>query len=104
MLKAEYQQERRVRENEANYEQLKSELEKIQRRQREFDRQKEKGTRTTDRAAAGSRPESRMEPHKVLSVVSSDVNILVVHGDERSHEEIPKGISKVPGRNRTGSL
>ena len=61
MLKAEYQQEQRVRENEANCEQLKSELEKIQRRQREFDRQKEKGTRTTERAAAGSRPESRME-------------------------------------------
>ena len=61
MLKAEYQQEQRVREIEANCEQLKSELEKIQRRQREFDRQKEKGTRTTERAAAGSRPESRME-------------------------------------------
>ena len=61
MLKAEYQQEQRVRENEANCEHLKSELEKIQRRQREFDRQKEKGTRTTEQAAAGSRPESRME-------------------------------------------
>ena len=61
MLKAEYQQEQRVRENAANCEQLKSELEKIQRRQLELDRQKEKGTRTTERAAAGSRPESRME-------------------------------------------
>ena len=61
MLKAEYHQEQKVRENEANCEQLKSELEKIQRRQREFDRQKEKGTRTTERAAAGSTPESRME-------------------------------------------
>ena len=60
MLKAEYQQEQRVRENEAICEQLKSELEKMQRRQQEFDRQKEKGTRTTERAAAGSRPESRM--------------------------------------------
>ena len=40
---------------------MKSELEKIQRRQREFDRKKEKGTRTTERAAAGSRPESRIE-------------------------------------------
>ena len=45
-----------------------------------------------------------MEPHKVLSVVSSDFDILVVHGDERSHEEISEGISTVPGRNRTGSL
>ena len=61
MLKAEYQQEQRVRDNEANCEQLKSELEKIQRRQREFDRQKEKGTRTTERAAACSRPEPRMK-------------------------------------------
>ena len=64
MLKAEYQQEKRVRKNEANCEQLKSELEKIQRRQRKFDRQKEKGTRTTERAAAGSRPESQMEVDK----------------------------------------
>ena len=61
MLKAEYQQEQRVRENAANCEQLKSELEKIQRRQRELDRQKEKETRTMERAAASSRPESRME-------------------------------------------
>ena len=61
MFKAEYQQEQRVRENAGNCEQLKSELEKIQRRQRELDRQKEKGTRTTERAAVGSRPESRME-------------------------------------------
>ena len=36
-----------------------------------------------------------MEPHKVLSVVSSDVNIMVVYSDERSHEEIPKGISTI---------
>ena len=55
MLKSEYQQEQWVRENEANCEQLKSELEKIQRRQRDFDRQTEKGTRTTGRAAAGGR-------------------------------------------------
>ena len=61
ILKSEYQQEQRVRENEANCEQLKSELEKIQRRQRELDRQKEKGIRATERAAAGLRPKSRME-------------------------------------------
>ena len=48
--------------------------------------------------------QARVEPRKVLSVVSSDVNILVVHGDEISHEEISKGISKIPGRNRTRSL
>ena len=59
MLRAEYLQEQRVRENEANCKQLKSEMEKLQRRQRELARQKEK--RTTERAAAGSRPESRME-------------------------------------------
>ena len=61
MLRAEYQQEQRVRENAANCEQLKSEFEKIQRRQRELDRQKEKGTRTTKRAVASSRPESHTE-------------------------------------------
>ena len=36
MLKSEYQQEPKVRENEANCDQLKSELEKIQRRQKEL--------------------------------------------------------------------
>ena len=44
---------------------MKSELEKIQRRQREFARQKEKGFRTTERADAGSRPEPRMEVDEV---------------------------------------
>ena len=48
-----------MRENAANCEQLKSELQRIQRRQRELDRQK--GASTTERAAAGSRLESRME-------------------------------------------
>ena len=59
ILKAEHQQEQRVRENAANCEQLKSELEKIQRRQRELDMQK--GARAKERTAAGSRPETRME-------------------------------------------
>ena len=61
MLKAEHQQEQSVRENAANCEQLKSELERIQRRQRELDQQKQKETRTTERAVASSRPESCME-------------------------------------------
>ena len=65
MIRAEYQQEQKVRENEANCEQIKSEMEKIQRRQREFARQKEKKTRTTEPAATGSRPESRMEVDEV---------------------------------------
>ena len=56
------------------------------------------GIRHTDGSQA------RVEPHKVLSVVSSDADVLAVHGDERSHEEISKGISTVPGRDRTGSL
>ena len=34
--------------------------------------------------------QAHMEPHKVLSVVSSDVDVLAVHGDEKSHEEISK--------------
>ena len=46
----------------------------------------------------------RVEPHKNISVVSSDVDILVVHDDEGSHEEIPKGITTVPSRDMTGSV
>ena len=65
MIRTEYQQEQKVHENEANSEQLKSEKEKIQRRQREFPRQKEKGTRTAEQATAGLRPESRMEVDEV---------------------------------------
>ena len=59
ILKAEHQQEQKVRENAENCEQLKSELERIQRRQRELDMQK--GARPKERTAAGSRPDSRME-------------------------------------------
>ena len=59
MLKAEHLQEQRVRENAANCEQLKSELERIQQRQRELDMQK--GARPKERMVTGSRPESRME-------------------------------------------
>ena len=65
MIRAEYQQEQKVRENEANCEQLKSEIEKIQRGQREFAKQKQKGTRNTERAAAGSRQELWMEVDEV---------------------------------------
>ena len=61
MLRAEYLPEQRVREHEAICEQLKSEMEKLQRRQRELARQKEKRTRTREPAATASRPESRME-------------------------------------------
>ena len=61
MLRAEHQQEQRVRETAANCEQLKSELERIQRRQRELGQQKQKETRTSERAVANSRSESRME-------------------------------------------
>ena len=59
MLKAEHLQEQRVRENAANCEQLKSELERIQQRQRELDMQK--GAEPKERMVTGSRPESRME-------------------------------------------
>ena len=61
MIRAEYQQEQRVRENEVNCEQLKLVTEKHQRRQLELARQKEKRTRTTEPAATASIPESRME-------------------------------------------
>ena len=52
MLKAEHLQEQRVRENAANCEQLKSELERIQQRQRELDMQK--GARPKERMLTGS--------------------------------------------------
>ena len=44
-----------------NCTQLMSEMEKLQRRQRELARQKEKRKRTTEPAATASRPESRVE-------------------------------------------
>ena len=60
MLKAEHLQEQRVLENAAaNCEQLKSELERIQQRQRELDMQK--GARPKERMVNGSKTESRME-------------------------------------------
>ena len=54
MISAENQQAQKVRENEANCEPIKSEIEKIQRRQQEFAKQKERKTRTTEPAATGS--------------------------------------------------
>ena len=59
MMRAEQLQAERVRENAANCEHLKSELERIQQRQRELDMQK--GARPKERVVTGSRPESRME-------------------------------------------
>ena len=59
ILKAEHLEEQRVREIAANCEQLKSELERIQQRQRELYMQK--GARPKERMVTGSRPESRME-------------------------------------------
>ena len=41
--------------------------------------------------------QTRVEPLKVLSLVSCDVNVLVIHGNEGSYEETSKGISTVPG-------
>ena len=63
MLKTEHQQELRVRENAANCEQLKSELERIEQRQRELDAQK--GARPKERVVTSSRPESRMDVDEV---------------------------------------
>ena len=33
-----------------------------------------------------------MEPHKILPMVSSDVDVLAIRSDEGSHEETPKNI------------
>ena len=59
MQKAEHQQELRVRENAANRDQLRSELDRIEQRKRELDAQK--GARPKERVVTSSRPESRME-------------------------------------------
>ena len=40
--------------------------------------------------------QTRREPPKVLSLVSSDVDVLVICGNEGSYEEVSKGISTVP--------
>ena len=48
--------------------------------------------------------QTRMEPLEVLSLVSSDTDVLVIYDNERSHEKISKGVSTVPGRDWTGSF
>ena len=45
-----------------------------------------------------------MDSLKILAMVSSDVDVLVVHGDEESLEEASEGVSTVPGRDGFGSL
>ena len=37
------------------------------------------------------------ELHKILPMVSSDNDVLVIHGDEGSHEETSEGVTTVPG-------
>ena len=39
----------------------------------------------------------RVEPHKILPMISSDVDVLVIRGDEGSHEEASERISTVSG-------
>ena len=50
------------------------------------------------------RGQAHMKPHKILPVVSSDIDILVTCGDEGSYEETSERISAVLGGDRTGSL
>ena len=45
-----------------------------------------------------------MESLEVLSMVSGDTDVLVVQGNERSHEKTSKGVSTVPGRDWAGSF
>ena len=51
-----------------------------------------------------NRSHKRVEPLEILSLVSRDVNILFICSDEGSHEETSKGISTIPGRDRTRCL
>ena len=39
----------------------------------------------------------RVDPHKILPMVSSDIHVLVIRGDEGSYEETSERISTVPG-------
>ena len=48
--------------------------------------------------------QTRVEPLEILSLVSRDVNILVICSDEGPHEETSKGISTIPGRDRARCL
>ena len=48
--------------------------------------------------------EARLESHEILPMVSNDVDVLVVHGDEGSYEEASVRVSTVPGRDRAGSF
>ena len=45
-----------------------------------------------------------MESPKVLLMVLNDIDVLVVHGDEGSHEEASESVSTIPGRDRAGSF
>ena len=47
---------------------------------------------------------SGMEPHRVLPLVSSDTDILVICVDEGSYEETSERTSAILGGDRTGSL
>ena len=48
--------------------------------------------------------QARMESLEVLSMVSGDTDVLVVHDNERSHEKTSKRVSTVPGRDWAGSF
>ena len=65
LLMAERVQEQRLQESVANCDQIKSELERLQRRQQAVASGKEKEKTTTEPAVTGSRPESRMEVDEV---------------------------------------
>ena len=41
--------------------------------------------------------QARVEPHKILPMVSSDIDVLVIRGDEGSHEEASEKILTIPG-------
>ena len=61
LLMAERVQEQRLQESVANFDQIKSELKRLQRRQQAVASGKEKKMTTTEPAATRSRPESQME-------------------------------------------
>ena len=48
--------------------------------------------------------QARMETHKVLPMVSSVTDVLVVYGDEGPYKETSEKILAVPGEDRAGGL
>ena len=80
---------------------MKRELERTQRERNKANLDRDKAVLERDQAR---RDQTYMEPPEILSLVSCDINILVICGNKGPHEETSKGISTIPSRDRTRCL